>query len=85
MQIYTSYQHQQQKALFAGTYKDLQYYCKLKLFTKKKITKKPVLLQVFNEWVQYYFYYLNQEVALPNYGCALAEPDSGTQLLLSGY
>lgn len=29
------------------------------------------------------FYYLDQEVAWPSQGCALAEPSPGTQLLLS--
>lgn len=31
------------------------------------------------------FYYLDQEVAWPSQGCALAEPSPGTELLLSGY
>ena len=57
----------------------------LQTYLPKKITKKPVFLEVINEWVQYYFYYLDQEIAWPSQGCALAEPSPGTQLLLSGY
>ena len=63
-----------------------QYYCKaIYPPPPKKNTKKLVFLEVFNEWVQYYFYYLNQEVAWPSQGCALAELGPGTQLSLSGY